>query len=136
MNMMSRFFSQSFQSNRFQSTRFKAVSAKRRVLVGCAVILSALPACSLVEERDYPVSDHYDGSHFYNRDAEGNSWPAVFKFLFTGLWEKADWPAVRENPVAEPIPQRVTDGLRATYINHATVLIQVDGLNILTDPIW
>jgi L-ascorbate metabolism protein UlaG (beta-lactamase superfamily) len=31
----------------------------------------------------------------------------------------------------------VSDGcLRVTFINHATVLIQMDGLNILTDPIW
>ena len=34
------------------------------------------------------------------------------------------------------IPDRVENGIRATYINHATILIQVDGLNILTDPIW
>ena len=34
------------------------------------------------------------------------------------------------------IPDRVEDGIRATYINHATILIQVDGMNILTDPIW
>ena len=33
-------------------------------------------------------------------------------------------------------PDRVTQGIRTTYINHATVLIQVSGLNILTDPIW
>jgi L-ascorbate metabolism protein UlaG (beta-lactamase superfamily) len=26
--------------------------------------------------------------------------------------------------------------LRVTYVNHATVLIQIDGINILTDPIW
>ena len=57
MNMMSRFFSQSFQSNRFQLTRVKAVSAKRRVLAGFAVIVSALTACSLVEDgRAYSAS--------------------------------------------------------------------------------
>jgi L-ascorbate metabolism protein UlaG (beta-lactamase superfamily) len=32
--------------------------------------------------------------------------------------------------------ERVTEGIRATYINHATVLVQVAGLNILTDPVW
>jgi L-ascorbate metabolism protein UlaG (beta-lactamase superfamily) len=26
--------------------------------------------------------------------------------------------------------------LRVTFINHSTVLIQLDGLNILTDPVW
>jgi L-ascorbate metabolism protein UlaG (beta-lactamase superfamily) len=26
--------------------------------------------------------------------------------------------------------------LRVTFVNHATVLIQMDGLNLLTDPIW
>lgn len=26
--------------------------------------------------------------------------------------------------------------LRVTYINHATLLIQHRGLNILTDPVW
>ena len=39
-------------------------------------------------------------------------------------------------PPADPIVERVTEGIRATYINHATVLVQVAGLNILTDPVW
>ena len=43
---------------------------------------------------------------------------------------------IATNPVPSAIPDRVEDGIRATYINHATILIQVDGLNILTDPIW
>jgi L-ascorbate metabolism protein UlaG (beta-lactamase superfamily) len=31
----------------------------------------------------------------------------------------------------------VTGGaVRVTFVNHATALIQIDGLNILTDPIW
>ena len=30
----------------------------------------------------------------------------------------------------------MTEGVRATYINHATVLVQVAVLNILTDPLW
>jgi L-ascorbate metabolism protein UlaG (beta-lactamase superfamily) len=32
--------------------------------------------------------------------------------------------------------QERSDTLRITWINHATTLIQVDGINILTDPIW
>ena len=34
-------------------------------------------------------------------------------------------------------PRRVGPGeLRVTFVNHATVLVQLDGLNVLTDPIW
>jgi L-ascorbate metabolism protein UlaG (beta-lactamase superfamily) len=30
----------------------------------------------------------------------------------------------------------VSEGVRTTFINHATLLIQLDGVNIVTDPIW
>jgi len=42
-----------------------------------------------------------------------------------------------ENPTPSPIVQRVDNfTLRLTFINHATVLIQCDGINILTDPVF
>ena len=34
-------------------------------------------------------------------------------------------------------PARVSDGtVRTTFVNHSTVLLQFDGLNVLTDPIY
>src|SRR6202030_3304077 len=34
-------------------------------------------------------------------------------------------------------PRAVRNGdLRVTFVNHATVLLQLDGINVLTDPIW
>ncbi len=49
----------------------------------------------------------------------------------------AQWPEWIEDPAYSPPPERVGKGeLRITHINHATILIQVDGANILTDPIW
>ena len=56
--------------------------------------------------------------------------------MWQSLWSESAWPESLPNPVPSVIPDRVEDGVRATYINHATILIQVDGMNILTDPIW
>jgi len=51
--------------------------------------------------------------------------------------ETVKWPEWIEDP-PQPIPMKcIKDGkLRVTFINHASVLIQMDSLNILTDPIW
>lgn len=40
--------------------------------------------------------------------------------------------SLRREDVATPPP----GGLRATWIGHATVLVEIDGLKVLTDPIW
>ena len=48
-----------------------------------------------------------------------------------------EWPEWIEDPKQSPPVKRVNnDNLWITYINHATVLIQNENLNILTDPIW
>jgi L-ascorbate metabolism protein UlaG (beta-lactamase superfamily) len=55
------------------------------------------------------------------------------------LWEMetVQWPQWINDPEQPPPPETVgMQGLRITYINHATVLLQADELNILTDPIW
>lgn len=45
------------------------------------------------------------------------------------------WPEWVENEKFPPPPAH-SEELRVTFINHATLLVQVDGVNILTDPIW
>jgi L-ascorbate metabolism protein UlaG (beta-lactamase superfamily) len=81
-------------------------------------------------------SDHFDGTEFRNReDVELPSVTKGIRYLFTtrpGPWD--DW---RDNPNAPRPPERVgPHQLRVTFVNHATTLIQLDGINVLTDPTW
>jgi len=83
-----------------------------------------------------PQSPHFDGKEFRNREAVARPNPlkalAYFATAKLGPWEK--WT---ENTSYPAPPSRVGRGdMRVTFINHSTVLIQMDSLNILTDPIW
>ena len=81
-----------------------------------------------------PVSDHFDGTYFYNKEPDHS-----FLDMVKWMWqmETVDWPEWIEDG-RQPAPPAYVDGeqLNVTYINQATVLIQTDSLNILTDPIW
>ena len=90
----------------------------------------------MIGQQEYPLSDHSDGKRFYNRDGSDKGLADISRFMWESLWSEAEWPESVANPAVAAIPDRVTQGIRTTYINHATVLIQVSGLNILTDPIW
>jgi len=47
------------------------------------------------------------------------------------------WPRHVVNEPADKPPARVDDGtLRVTLVGHSSVLLQLAGLNILTDPVW
>jgi L-ascorbate metabolism protein UlaG (beta-lactamase superfamily) len=82
-----------------------------------------------------PKSDHFDGRRFRNLDD-----PVRDDFRAFLQWMATRRPGRFRRIEAEPgppPPRRVEDGtLRVTFVNHATVLLQVDGLNVLTDPVY
>ena len=83
-----------------------------------------------------PRSDHFDGRRFHNvGGAEARGFAAVFRWMLgrrRGPWTVGEAPTP-----GPPPPERVLgDDLRITFINHTTFLIQTEGLNILTDPVW
>ncbi len=83
-----------------------------------------------------PTSDHFDGSRFANPVSAG-AHGGFRDFLKWQMERKPPAWQDRATPTGPKPPERVEKGeLRVTFVNHATVLIQQDGLNILCDPIW
>src|SRR5689334_15399909 len=82
-----------------------------------------------------PVSDHFDGERFRNADPSWQSERSFLKWQFER--ERGFWPEWIESEPGPAPPPRVGDGrMRVTWVNHATLLLQVENLNIITDPIW
>ncbi len=61
--------------------------------------------------------------------------PTLREFLFGGERRVPPAPLPAVSPV-ETWRKRPGSGLRATWLGHSTVLIEIDGLRVLTDPVW
>jgi len=90
-----------------------------------------------VKPYEGPISDHFDGKKFINpSQISANGIIEVGSYVKTRTPDK--WHDTRSAPInPDPIPALTNPNqIQYTFINHSTFLIQVDGLNILTDPIW
>ncbi|HEX2965076.1 MAG TPA: MBL fold metallo-hydrolase [Syntrophorhabdaceae bacterium] len=100
-----------------------------------------------IDNGQFPrVSDHFNGATYFNPEsitsvvkyAQNRSrarWWASRLMFGSGY---PQWPNNEEDMPPGPVPEeRIAEGaLRITPVGHATFLIQMDGMNILTDPIW
>jgi L-ascorbate metabolism protein UlaG (beta-lactamase superfamily) len=104
----------------------------RSIILALAMAYST--GCGLTSNApEIPISAHFDGERFNNDPPTTSHLYRDFLKWYThrdmGQWHL---PCA---PLGPPPADRVDD-LRVTVVGHSTVLIQMNGLNILTDPIW
>jgi L-ascorbate metabolism protein UlaG (beta-lactamase superfamily) len=87
------------------------------------------------------ASKQFDGDAFRNTapvtsGLKGNPLPVMGEFFFGGKARLPPGPL----PIANPLPawaQPVSSsGLRVTWLGHSTTLLEIDGVRILTDPVF
>jgi L-ascorbate metabolism protein UlaG (beta-lactamase superfamily) len=86
-----------------------------------------------------PASDHFDGRRFHNLDNVPHGGLLAFLRWRLGrlLGGVGAWPRWIDTPPGPLPPEEVGGaGLRVTFVNHSTTLLQTAGRNVLTDPIW
>lgn len=82
----------------------------------------------------FPLSEHCDGRRFFNpRRHEDRTWLDVLRWKRSA--RPAPWPAQPPAPCTIPAPLG-DSRLAATWIGHATFLLQTRSGTVLTDPVF
>ena len=88
------------------------------------------------------ASPRWDGERFHNvypiapglRDPSA-SMPTITEFLCGGARRVPRGPLPSMDPRAE-WANAPESGLRVTWLGHSTLLVEIDGYRVLTDPVW
>lgn len=105
------------------------------LLQAAAALCFHRPGLTRPMHRRYPVSDHCDGTRFFNPGENPRGFRALLRWQLNR--RPGPWPAWVEIRAVPAWPAHLGPAQCAyTFVNHATFLLQFDGLNVLTDPIW
>ncbi len=79
--------------------------------------------------------EHVRNGRFFNPGVPEHGFSQVLKWVTNrqvGPWRK--W--IPSTPGPKPPACVEAEALRVTFVNHSTFLLQTEGWNILTDPVW
>jgi L-ascorbate metabolism protein UlaG (beta-lactamase superfamily) len=91
------------------------------------------PLIWLVAGEMKTLPSHFDGRRFRNLVPRRNGFGSLLRWMLSR--KQGEW-RVQSDVLSSAFPPRNSEQLRVTFINHSTFLIQLKGINILTDPIW
>jgi L-ascorbate metabolism protein UlaG (beta-lactamase superfamily) len=111
----------------------------KKILIGLFIFFTILAGVSIYyqqQTQQYSSSPHFDGSEFRNLSPTSQkNLLDIIKWKITS--RPAPWPEwVDAEEVHEFHPIGPGQRMVATFINHATFLIQLPGLAVMTDPIY
>jgi len=81
------------------------------------------------------ITDHFDGKKFINPGKiQAKGIGDVFQWMMQR--KQGPWIEKKESVYGDKPEVTIHSGVKVTFVNHSTFLIQVAGINILTDPVW
>lgn len=110
--------------------------SRRFALSGlAAALLVGLTGRAARADSPWPVSDHFDGSRFFNPHVESeHGFGDALRWMVNR--KSTPWPDWIENkpwPKPGPVP---ADAISVTFIGHASFLIGIGGRWFITDPVY
>ena len=83
-----------------------------------------------------PESEHFDGTRFRNTNRDIGHASAASLLRWWLNRDMGPWRQIDQAPGPKPAVEVAAGECRVTLVGHATLLVQMHGLNVLTDPVW
>ncbi len=102
------------------------------------VVMNAVTRSKELRRERVAASPRWDGERFRNTHPAPRGtvpMPALTDFLCGGERRVPLAPLPSVNPL-EGWTRAAQSGLRATWLGHSTVMLEIDGWRVLTDPVW